>query len=46
MTKKGHQKFLEIDEIFGGKCRNFFSGTPKKGRSKISAKFGPPVRKF
>src|SRR6218665_1770796 len=32
--KKGHQKFWEIDENFGGNAE-LFSGTPKKGRSKM-----------
>jgi len=41
MTKKGHQKIWEIDEIFGGNAE-IFQETPKKGRSKILPKFGSP----
>ena len=40
MTKKGHQKFGEIDKPFWENAE-IFSGTPKKGRSKISAKIAP-----
>jgi len=29
-------------KFLGGKCKNFFAGTPKKGRSNISAKIWPP----
>src|SRR6218665_4043278 len=42
MTKKGHQKFWEIDN-FLGEMRKFFRETPKKGRNKISSKIWPPV---
>src|SRR6218665_977802 len=46
MTKKGHQKFWEINEHFLGGNAEIFSRTPKKCRSKISAKIWPPVLKF
>ena len=39
--KKGHQKFWEIDDNFGGNIEIFLE-TPKKGGSKISAKIWPP----
>jgi len=31
MTKKGHQKFLEIDDIFS-EMQKFCRETPKKGQ--------------
>jgi len=38
MTKKSHQKFLEIDENLMGEILTFVRETPKKGCSQISAK--------
>ena len=44
MTKKqGHQKFWEIDDIFGEKCRNVFGKRLKKVVQNFRQKFGSPV---
>jgi len=40
--KKGHQKFWETHENFFREMQKFFRETPKKGRSKISAKIWLP----
>jgi len=44
--KEGHQKFWEIDDIFGGNAKKI-SETPKKRWLKIFIeKFGPPFQKL
>ena len=43
MTKKGPQKFWGIEMKFFVEMLKFLRETPKKGRTKISAKSWPPV---
>jgi len=42
MTKKGHQKFWEIDEIFGEMLKLFFGKRLKRLFTNFGKKFGLP----
>jgi len=46
MTKKGHQKFWEIDEIFRGNAEIFWETPKKRSLKNVGEKFGPPFLEF